>query len=163
MDLESERLKFRLFSSKDKLELVKLLNDKDVTKWAHLPFPYTEKHAEWWITVGSKNKYNFALVEKNTKILLGSLKITSAGELGCWIGKDYWNQGFATEAVQKIIQFGFDELKLKKIWAATHIDNLAPIKVLEITGFSRVKDKPYYVEGIGNTKVRPHFELLNRP
>ena len=34
---------------------------------------------------------------------------------------------------------------------------------LEKNGFSRVEDRPYYVEGIGNTKVRPHFELLNRP
>ena len=163
MGLESKRLKFRLFSKKDKDELIELLNDEAVTKWAHLPFPYTEKHAEWWINDGSKVKYQFALEQKDTTKLLGSFKISESGEIGCWIGKKYWNQGYATEAVEKIKEFGFKELKLEKIWAATHRDNLAPIKVLKITGFTRLKDKPYYVEGIGNTKVRPHFELLNRP
>jgi len=57
----------------------------------------------------------------------------------------------------------FNELKLERIWAATHKHNLAPEKVLKTTGFTRLEDKPYYVEGIGDTKVRPHFELLNRP
>jgi len=52
---------------------------------------------------------------------------------------------------------------LNKLWAATHEENIAPINVLNGTGFSRIENKPYYVEGIGNTRVRPHFELLNRP
>ena len=102
MALESKRLKFRLFSKKDKNEIIELLNDEAVTKWAHLPFPYTEKQAEWWIKNGSKVKYQFALEEKNTKKLLGSFKISKSGEIGCWIGRKYWNQGFATEAVEKI-------------------------------------------------------------
>ena len=55
------------------------------------------------------------------------------------------------------------ELKLKRIWAAANIENIAPIKVLKNSCFTRLEYKPYYVEGIGNTKVRPHFELLNRP
>ena len=163
MLFESKRLKFRFFSKEDKMELIEILNDKVVTKWAHLPFPYTEKHAKWWINIGSKKKYHFALEEKNKKKLLGSIKLTEKGELGCWIGKEYWNQGFATEAVEKIKEFGFRELKLERIWAAAHIENIAPIEVLKNSGFTRLEDKPYYVEGIGNTKVRPHFELLNRP
>ena len=109
MALESKRLKFRLFSKKDKNEIIELLNDEAVTKWAHIPFPYTEKHAEWWIKNGSKVKYQFALEEKNTKKLLGSFKISKSGEIGCWIGRKYWNQGFATEAVEKIKEFGFKE------------------------------------------------------
>ena len=73
MLFESKRLKFRFFSKEYKMELIKILNDKVVTKWAHLPFPYTEKHAKWWINIGSKKKYHFALEEKNKKKLLGSI------------------------------------------------------------------------------------------
>ena len=69
MLFESKRLKFRLFSKKDKIDLIKILNDEVVTKWAHLPYPYTEKHADWWIDTGSKKKYHFALEEKNKKQL----------------------------------------------------------------------------------------------
>ena len=57
----------------------------------------------------------------------------------------------------------FHFLNLNKLWAATHEENIAPIKVLNVTGFTRVENKPYYVEGVGNTRVRAHFELLNRP
>ncbi|HIF37044.1 MAG TPA: N-acetyltransferase [Marine Group III euryarchaeote] len=87
------------------------------------------------------------------------MKITPDGEIGCWIGKQYWNQGFATESIERIKQFGFEELKLEKIWAATHKDNKPVFRLIEKIGFSRVNDRPYYVEGIGDTKVRPHFEL----
>ena len=164
MILESERIKLRLFRNKDKEELILLLNNKNVTKWMdNVPFPYLEKHANWWIETGSKKKYQYAIVYKKTNKLIGSIKITANGEIGCWIGINYWNRGFATEAIERIKVFGFGELFLKKLWAATHKDNLAPIELMRSTGFSRVEDRPYYVEGIGATKVRPHFELLNRP
>ena len=163
MRLESKRLNLRLFIKKDKKELIKILNDESVTKWVHLPFPYTKKHADWWIGIGSKEKYHFALEEKETKQLLGSLKLTQSGEIGCWIGKEYWNQGFATESIERIKQFGFEELKLDKMWAATQKENKPVFRLIEKIGFSRVDDRPYYVEGIGDTKVRPHFEILNRP
>ena len=159
MNLESERLNLRLFIKKDENELIKLLNDKSVTKWVHLPFPYTKKHADWWIETGSKEKYHFALEEKETNKLLGSLKLTESGEIGCWIGRKYWNQGFATESIERIKKFGFEELKLDKMWAATQKENKPVFRLIEKIGFTRVDDRPYYVEGVGDTKIRPHFEL----
>jgi len=164
MILESKRLKLRLFKKQDKEELINLLNDQIVTKWMdNVPFPYLEKHAKWWIETGSKKKYQYAIIDKKTKKLIGSIKITISGEIGCWIGTEYWKKGFATEAIERIKEFGFGELELEKLWAATHKDNLAPIELMRSTGFTRVDDRAYYVEGIGATKVRPHFELLNRP
>ena len=164
MILESERLKLRLFCNDDKDDLLILLNDKNVTKWMdNIPYPYLEKHANWLIETGSKKKYQYAIISKKTNKLIGSIKITTKGEIGCWIGNNYWNKGFATEAIKIIKKFGFEKLNIEKLWAATHKDNLAPIELMRSTGFARVDDRPYYVEGIGDTKVRPHFELLNRP
>ena len=164
MKLYSERLIFRKFRSKDKEILIELLNDKAVSKWTErIPFPYEEKHAIWWINNKPKNNYVYAIVRKNGNCLIGGTNITSKGEIGCWIGKKYWKKRFATETVERLAQFGFEELELEKVWAATHKDNKAPMKVLENLGFSRVDDRPYYVEGIGDTKIRPHFELTNIP
>ena len=162
MELHSERLTFRKYEVNDKDVLIKLLNDKEMSQWTErIPYPYLEKHADWWIEKGSKEKYVFAITKE--KRLIGTINISPKGEIGCWIGKKYWNQGFATETITRIKQYGFEELGLEKIWAATHKENKAPMKVLEKNGFSRVEDKPYHVEGIGDTKVRPHFELVNRP
>ena len=99
------------------------------------------------------------IIRKENNQLIGGTNITHKGEIGCWIGRRYWNQGFATETIERIKKFGFEELKLEKMWAATHKDNETVFTLMEKTGFSRVKDRPYYVEGVGDTKVRPHFEL----
>ena len=162
--LHSERLTFREYRNSDRDTLIQLLNDKEVSKWTErIPFPYKKKHAEWWINHKPENNHIYAIIIKSNKKLIGGMNITAKGEIGCWIGRKYWNQGFATETITRLKKFGFEELRLEKIWAATHKENKAPMKVLEKNGFSRVEDRPYYVEGIGNTKVRPHFELLNRP
>jgi RimJ/RimL family protein N-acetyltransferase len=162
--MKTERLILREFNSNDKEELISLLNDKTVTKWMeNIPFPYLEKHANWWIETGSKKKYQYAIINKKSNKLIGSLKITLKGEIGCWIGTDYWKKGFASEAIERIKKFGFNELKLDKLWAATHKDNGAPFELMRNTGFTRIDDKAYYVEGIGNTKIRPHFELTKSP
>ena len=45
------------------------------------------------------------------------------------------------------------------MWAATQKENKPVFRLIEKIGFTRVDDRPYYVEGIGDTKIRPHFEL----
>ena len=105
------------------------------------------------------NDYVYAIIKRDEDSLIGGTNITTKGEIGCWIGKNYWKKGFATETVERMAKFGFETLKLEKVWAATHEENKAPMKVLEKVGFSRVDDRPYYVEGVGDTKIRPHFEL----
>lgn len=59
------------------------------------------------------------------------------GELGYWIGKNYWGKGFATEAVNRMIQFGFIELGLNRIWASAISRNRSSIKVLEKSGLRK--------------------------
>ena len=60
MILESKRLKLRKFNVKDKEALISLLNHKEISKWIdNLPYPYLEKHAEWWFQKGSKKNINF--------------------------------------------------------------------------------------------------------
>ena len=160
MELDSERLTLRTYKKEDKEILIELLNDKEVSKWTErIPFPYTEKHADWWINNKPDNDHVYAIVRKDDNVLIGGLNITNKGEIGCWIGRRYWKEGFASEAVNRIKKFGFEELKLEKLWAATHKENEAPMKVLEKIGFTRVDDRPYYVEDVGDTKIRPHFEL----
>jgi ribosomal-protein-alanine N-acetyltransferase len=160
MILESERLVFRFFENNDKKFLIELLNNENVSRLMdNVPFPYLEKHADWWIEIGSKKKYQFALILKKSSTLIGSLKISLKGEIGCWIGEQYFNQNFATEAIERIKKFAFEELEINKLWASTKENNIASFNLMEKTGFTRVDDRPYYVEGIGDTKIRPHFEL----
>ena len=55
-------------------------------------------------------------------------------DMGYWIKKDLWGQGFATEAALGAIKFGFQKLGINKIYATSAPENLASIRVLEKIG-----------------------------
>ena len=59
-------------------------------------------------------------------------------ELGYWVGVDYWNQGFCSEACGRIIEFGFSNLNLKRIHARHLSRNPASGKVLLKSGLTHI-------------------------
>lgn len=62
-------------------------------------------------------------------------KENNTGELSYIFDCDYWNRGFCTEAIHKILKIGFKKMRLASIYAYTVIDNGASRKVLEKNGF----------------------------
>jgi RimJ/RimL family protein N-acetyltransferase len=58
------------------------------------------------------------------------------GDIGYVVRRNQWRQGYATEAAELLIQFGFDELGLHRISATTRPDNRASIRVLENIGMN---------------------------
>ena len=55
-------------------------------------------------------------------------------ELGYWLGKPFWGQGYATEAAKKLVSFAFHDLKATSLWAGWYHDNPASGRVLEKLG-----------------------------
>ena len=54
MILESKEL-IKFCDKYDKNDLIILLNDEDVSKWMdNVPYPYLEKHADWWVEIDQK-------------------------------------------------------------------------------------------------------------
>lgn len=58
-----------------------------------------------------------------------------AGEIGYFMKEKFRSNGYMSEAVQLLLQFGFGEMKLKKIFAITGASNLASQTVLRKNGF----------------------------
>jgi len=76
------------------------------------------------------------------------------------IGKKYWNRGYATEAIRLILQFGFSDLNLYRIYAGVFEPNIASRKVLEKYGF---RQEGYWREAIVKHHTRQnliHYALL---
>jgi RimJ/RimL family protein N-acetyltransferase len=68
------------------------------------------------------------------------------GEIFYKLLPEYWGHGYATEAAQALVRFGFGVLKLHRIEAGAATENHASVRVLEKIGMMR--------EGIGR-KILP--------
>jgi ribosomal-protein-alanine N-acetyltransferase len=58
-------------------------------------------------------------------------------EVGYDLARAYWGQGIASEALRAIVRFGFEQMNLNRIYAATIADNHESVRLLERLGFQR--------------------------
>lgn len=56
-------------------------------------------------------------------------------EMGYTLGEAYWGKGYATEIATALRDYGFNQLKINRIWATTRPTHTASQKVLEKIGF----------------------------
>ena len=65
-------------------------------------------------------EFAFAIMNEESKLVgvTGLVDVTTTeAELGFWIGKPYWNRGFATAAAHQAVQFAFEEVDLERVFA----------------------------------------------
>ncbi len=147
-ELETARLLLSPPRVADIPAIVELANNPNIAKNVfHLPYPYREKDAVFWINMAyqglkEESRFIFALRLKPDDDFIGGMGLTLAkahhrAEMGYWVGEPYWNKGYASEAAAAVLQFGFEQLKLNKI-NATHLDtNPASGKVMTKNGMIR--------------------------
>lgn len=108
----------------------------------HIPHPYPPEDAEIFIAATQDNMQNgrgftFA-ISKATKLIgciaVGIQPDNNVGELGYWLGKPYWGQGYTTEAARRMIIFSFEELLLNKVFARCFTQNVASARVMQKVG-----------------------------
>ena len=66
-----------------------------------------------------------------------SINRTRIAELGYSISRSHWGKGFASEATWAVVDWGFRELNLVKVFGVAHIDNIASHRVMEKLGMVR--------------------------
>jgi RimJ/RimL family protein N-acetyltransferase len=141
--LETERLLLRPPLETDLAVMTALANDFGVLKnTATMPFPYTLADAQAFLTRAIERRakgvgYSFAILCKANNAFIGGIGIHPEHEfeLGYWLGRPFWGQGYATEAATRIVRFAFDELGAKKLTAGWYEGNEASSRVLEKLGF----------------------------
>ena len=149
--LETERLILRPLTVSDaETVFTNWTSDIDVAKFMRWELHKNISETQEWLAseeelIESDTVYNWGFVLKETGELIGSgglVYIESKGmyELGYNIMKKYWGQGLATEAAQKIINFGKNELKQKQFYCCHAKDNPASGKVMTKVGFQYQQD-----------------------
>lgn len=158
--LETERLILREWQDSDVDDLVEGLNNLNVSRWlAFVPYPYTEKHAQYYIdSIKNSNDYNFAIVLKSENKVIGNVSISSVSKIhltaggGIWLNEKYQGYGYGTEAFNKRIDFAFNELGLRKLENGYFSGNEASKKMQEKLGYKSegVRRKKFISMATGN-------------
>ncbi len=100
-----------------------------------------------------RRKFQLAVTLRTSGQLIGNCGIrqASAGsreaDIGYELSPEHWGHGYATEAACAIVQFGFVELNVHRIWSWCIADNVASAHVLEKLGLKlegRLREKEYF-------------------
>ncbi|MGM1046980.1 MAG: GNAT family N-acetyltransferase [Bacillota bacterium] len=159
--LETERFVLRQLKQDDSREIFQYFSLDEVTKFYDLEsFANIEQAEElirrwnerfernqgirWGITLRSESRVI------GTCGFHGWMKNHYKAEIGYELTPEYWRQGYMTEVIQKIIEFGFNNLGLNRIEAFVEPENVGSRKVLEKIGLSE--------EGT----LKEHFYWRNR-
>lgn len=148
--LETERLILRPLTMDDLDAVFKWAGDPRVNKYMIYPlYKNKEEGIEWLKSLyQDDDKKDFGFVLKETGELIGSGGIYYHPERGLWsigynLAYDYWNRGFTTEAMEKIIEWGRQELGIKEVAATFAVENVGSRRVMEKLGMTFLEDHDY--------------------
>ena len=145
MNIRTERLLLRPLKLSDASDVQRLAGDRDVASTTrNIEHPYEDGMAEKWIRSCQEKSdagelINFAITIHCDCSFIGAISLhydTGArqAEIGYWVGKPFWGQGYATEAVKAVIHHGLIELKLDRVYAAHFTRNPASGRVMQKAG-----------------------------
>jgi len=145
---QTPRLILRQITIDDAALILELNSDPLVVKYLHEPTLQTIAGAEKIITdiilPQYKNKLGrWAIHTKENMEFIGWCGLKYRPELyevdlGYRLKQQAWGKGYATEAAKHTLDYGFYALRLTKITARAHIENMASYKVLEKIGMEYI-------------------------
>ena len=149
--LATERLLLRPLRAGDAEAVHRLVNDWQVVRMlSRLPFPYPRQLTDEWIASTGQQAlagtgYHLAITgqEDGHEMVIGCIGLRldlrpRTGNLGYWIGRQFWRHGVAAEAAGRLARWALANLDLDRLEAHVAVDNPASSAVLRRVGFREV-------------------------
>ncbi|MEM6326075.1 MAG: GNAT family N-acetyltransferase [Bacteroidota bacterium] len=120
---------------------------EDLRFWSHGPLT-DEATARTYLGaihdgVRDRTLFQWAIADGETDAMMGTCTLTAwdrdnrHAEIGFILARERWGRGLATEAVRRVLTFGFDAMGLHRVEADVHPENGASLRLLETLGFQR--------------------------
>lgn len=147
--IDTERLHLRLLTLQDAEEVRRHFADEEITRFMDIDPCKDVKEAEEIIRYHLDDAgCRWGIYDQTSRSFMGTCGYhylrTSDGEFVAEIGfdlaKDSWGRGYMTEAMQAVIRFGFETMKLTMIDATVEPDNVRSIHLMEKLGFVKASE-----------------------
>lgn len=147
-EIETARLLLNAFNESDANNLFVLRSDPNVLQYLDTDPPKNEGEMVEFLK-GIQKSYqqgdgiSWAIRMPDNNLFIGSIaiwkidKVHHRGEIGYMILPEFWGKGIASEALTKVIAFGFNEIGLHSIQGNINKDNAASERILQKFGFQK--------------------------
>ncbi|NOT72538.1 MAG: GNAT family N-acetyltransferase [Hyphomicrobium sp.] len=136
--MKTARLTLRPLNTADASRIAVLGGDWDVARMTgRIPYPYTAEQALHWVSDLAEGEVVFGIEHAGSLIGICGFSPDGNGsaEIGYWIGRPFWGQGFATEASQALMSYGFNKAGVKRFTCCHFTDNTQSARVARKLGF----------------------------
>jgi len=146
--IDAERICLRCIEESDLDQLYSIFSDPKVMRyWSTLPLESFEEARTLLKEIQTGNqqrtmvKWGVAL--KATDIMIGTVTLfhleqsQGRAEIGYAQARAYWGHGYIHEALQSLLTYAFEEMRLRRVEADVDPRNAASIKTLERLGFQK--------------------------
>ena len=171
-----KKTRLRAIERGDILRFVKWLNDPEVRRYLAMYMPLSQAEEEKWFErqLEDQNSKVFA-IETEEGVHIGNVGLHNIdwknrkAILGIFIGeKEYWGQGYGSDAIRALLGFAFREMNLHRVYLSVYDYNERAIRCYEKCGFrhegrlrkARFSDGQYRDELMMGI-LRQEFEELN--
>jgi len=147
--IQTERLLLREFTLADEIDVHEYASDPLVPRymdWGPNTPEMTRRVVLSWLEQQKKwprAEVNLAIEVLETGKLIGSISLRisdrerGVADFGFVLNRNYWNQGYVTEASRALLDTAFATLKLRRVVATCDTRNLASARVMEKAGMQR--------------------------
>ncbi|NVB77999.1 MAG: GNAT family N-acetyltransferase [Kofleriaceae bacterium] len=140
-------MRLRPFRAGDRDNLFELFSDPSVARYWSSPAWTERAQADMWLAgaldFSNPTMLQWVTADRETDELLGTVTLfglradQKRAEIGYSLHPDHWGRGIAREAVSRVLEFGFDDLGLRRFEADVDPRNDASIGLLTRLGFQR--------------------------
>lgn len=144
--ITGKKVNLRPLCSSDIDALCEHARDREISRFTFIPHPYRPDHARRFleycrIQARKEIGMHLGIEERSTGRIIGVVGIEGIdrhnrkAEIGYWLGKKYWRQGIASEAVSLVLKYLFGTLRMKRVYAHVFPGNVASERMLLRLGF----------------------------
>ena len=149
--IQSENLIFRGINETDTEKIVLWRSNPEVYKFFKSPHKLTvDEHLNWYNNsyLQNNHRYDWICIERESGEKIGVFGLVNENgyaEINYLLAPDAQHKGFAKEGITRLILYAFDTLKVNRVIAEIHKDNIPSITVIKKLGFKLVSDVENFV------------------